>query len=125
MNVGLIGLAAAIAACCWLAARTRETPRFEVGVSRNGAIVLRECARAELLSLTESQPAEVVPARVVFASPWLMTLRSGLLLIPVWPDCLPRSIYRQLWVHLHWGKVAPSGDDNKSTPTARGASAAG
>jgi hypothetical protein len=38
----------------------------------------------------------------LFASTWLITLRVGTEVVPVWPDSLPTDSYRRLWVHLRW-----------------------
>lgn len=38
----------------------------------------------------------------LFASTWLITLRVGTDIVPVWPDSLPPDSYRRLWVHLRW-----------------------
>ena len=86
----------------WTALKRSNSRQFDVGVSSAGRIELREHN-----ALGSSTPETI---RTVFASPWLISLRSGTMLIPIWPDSLPQSTYRQLWVHLRWGRAMPSGD---------------
>jgi hypothetical protein len=106
---GIAGLAA------WAATRGRASGPFEVGVSSLGEIRLRERDPA---AADVSEAAPVPPVHIVFASPWLISLRRGTMLIPIWPDSLPQSTYRRLWVHLRWGRAMPS-DDDRRTPTNR------
>lgn len=112
LSVGLALLAALTAAAGWTAARARAKPSFEIGVSPAAQIEVRDRDAAA----TDTPPPAV---RVVFAAPWLISLRRGTTLIPIWPDCLPPAIYRQLWVHLHWGRTMPSDDDRRPAATER------
>jgi hypothetical protein len=109
-NAALALLAGVAGMAAWAATRGRAGGPFEVGVSSLGEIKLREC----------DPEVSAVPAaasvRVAFASPWLISLRRGTMLIPIWPDSLPQSTYRQLWVHLRWGRAMPSDNDRQTTP---------
>ena len=99
-TLALAGVAAALAA--WVSSRRRTAGPFEIGVSSMGEIKLRERDRPDGDALI------AVPARVAFASPWLISLRRGTISVAIWPDSLPQSTYRQLWVHLRWGRAMPS-----------------
>ena len=96
--------------------RGRMRGRLEIGVSSSGEIRVRE---------GEPVPAGVSPAlptprvQIAFASTWLISLRRGTMLIPVWPDSLPQSTYRRLWVHLRWGRQVPDDDDRRTTDRTR------
>ena len=115
-NPPLLLLAGAGAVGLWFATRTRTHGPFEVGVCSRGEIRLRERdAPASEVSGSPSLPT----VQIVFASPWLISLRRGTMLVAVWPDSLPQSTYRQLWVHLRWGRAMPSDDDRKAAPTNR------
>ncbi len=103
---GIAGLAA------WLTTRARAGGPFEVGVSSLGEIRLRERDPA----LPEASGSAA--ASVAFAAPWLISLRRGTMLLAIWPDSLPRSTYRRLWVHLRWGRAMPS-DDRQAAPANR------
>lgn len=97
----LVFLAALGAVGAWVAMRIRNDGSFEVGVSSQGEIRLRQrdapaSEGSGLLSLAAVQ--------IAFASPWLISLRRGTMLVAIWPDSLPQATYRQLWVHLRWGK---------------------
>lgn len=94
----------------WAAAGRRGREPFEVGVSALGEVKLRERDRADDAAVSVS---------VAFASPWLITLRRGTMLIPIWPDSLPQSTFRQLWVHLRWGREMPGDDDRRAVATNR------
>lgn len=108
-------LAFFVSTFCLLAARHAPHRKpLEVGVAPNGEIKLRACRSSDDSVLSESEPAESIPLRVSFAAPWLISLRSGTMFVPIWPDCLPPTVYRQLWVHLHWGRAAPRDDDRKT-----------
>ena len=69
-----------------------------------------------------SDSSEAVAVEMTFASPWLISLRRGTMLVAIWPDSLPPSAYRQLWVHLRWGRAMPS-DDRGRQPSNRANSA--
>ena len=98
----------------WLAMRPRKPRRIEVGVSSLGQVMLREGDDWEIgKSATVEMP---------FASAWLISLRRGTMLVAIWPDSLPPSAYRQLWVHLRWGRAMPS-DDRGASPSIRADSA--
>jgi len=109
-NGGLALLAGVAGLTAWAATRRRGGGPFEVSVSSLGEIRVRECDPA----VSDIPAAAAV--RVAFASPWLISLRRGTMLIPIWPDSLPQSIYRQLWVHLRWGRAMPD-DIRRNIPT--------
>ena len=94
-------LAAGSVGVAWLALARDGTALLEVGVSPFGEPQLRECQGTPI-------GLEPKPVRVVFASAWLISFRCGTTLVAIWPDSLPRSTYRQLWVHLRWGRAVPS-----------------
>ena len=95
--------------CTWVMATRRSTNQLEVGVSSTGQIRLRERDAADANPAENVQPA--------FASPWLISLRRGTMLVAIWPDSVPQSTYRQLWVHLRWGRTMP--DDRGTVPRNR------
>ena len=108
-------LAFCVAILCLFATRqVQHRKPLEVGVAPNGEIKLRERRSSDAVAIDESEPAESMPIRVGFAAPWLISLRSGTMFVAIWPDCLPPPAYRQLWVHLHWGRAAPRDDDGNS-----------
>ncbi len=83
---------------------------LEIGVSSLGGVMVRSRDPAD----ADAAPSHL--ARIVFAAPWLISLRSGTMLIPIWPDSLPLSTYRRLWVHHRWGRAIPSDDDRRPIP---------
>lgn len=104
-NLGLAILAGVVGVVGWVAVRERATGSLQIGVSALGTIELRECAPPGGAAVLAP------PLSVSFAAPWLISLRRGTMLIPIWPDCLPPHIFRQLWVHVRWGRAAPSDDE--------------
>ena len=78
-----------------LAARSSPTGPIEVGVDRSGALTIRRGAAFDNRLEQGLQ--------CVFAAPWLITLKCGTMLIPIWPDSVPENTYRRLWVHIRWG----------------------
>ena len=112
----LLLLAGAGALGAWFATRTRTDGSLEVGVSSRGEIKLRERDASDI-DVLDSRSAPAV--HIAFASPWLISLRRGTMLVAIWPDSLPQSTYRQLWVHLRWGRAMPSDDDRGGVPTNR------
>jgi hypothetical protein len=100
----------------WVATLGRSNRRFEVGVSSLGEVMLRQRDGAGLAA-PDSGSARTI--QVAFASPWLISLRRGTMLVAIWPDSLPQSTYRRLWVHLRWGRAMPSDDDRGAAPTNR------
>ncbi len=109
--LALAGVAAGLAAWVW--SRLRTGGPFEIGVSSLGEIKLRE------RDPPDADASMAVPTRVAFASTWLISLRRGTMLVAIWPDSLPQSTFRQLWVHLRWGRAMPSDDARRATPTNR------
>ena len=110
-------LLAGITGCAaWASMRGRVSAPLEIGVSSLGEISVRERAP----SLSDKRPAvPQSPVYVVFMSTWLISLRRGSMLIPIWPDSLPQSTYRRLSVHLRWGRAVPDVDDQRTTTTNR------
>gem|GEM_PF-1215605 len=105
-QVSLAILAVLTGVFAWIASRRRPARPWEIGVSTKGEVELRGVEPA-------SQPAR--PFQLAFAAPWLISLRSGTMFIPIWPDSLPQSVYRRLWVHLRWKKAGRSDDEQRST----------
>lgn len=97
------------------AIRERPDKPLEVGVLQTGEIKIRECLQPKSEAPNRSLPSESMPLHVVFAATWLISLRCGTMFVPIWPDCLPPSIYRQLWVHLRWGRAVPDGSRQTKT----------
>jgi hypothetical protein len=91
----LLALAGLLAATVGvLAVRARDARVHEVGVDQHGRLAVR---RAE--------PCDGAPEagpRCAFASPWLITIKFGSICLPIWPDSLPASTFRRLWVHVRW-----------------------
>ncbi len=104
-NLGLAVLATVVGVVGWVVVRERAAGSFEIGVSAIGTVELRECAP------TGGAAVSGMPLSVSFAAPWLISLRRGTMLIPIWPDCLPPSVFRQLWVHVRWGRAGQSDDE--------------
>lgn len=115
VNAGLVALGLTVAAGCSWAASMRAAPVFEIGVSQASEIVIRRGSGHESESVDATGAGESVPGQVIFAAPWLISLRSGSTLIPIWPDSLPPTLFRRLWVHLHWGRAAANKDDRNPT----------
>jgi hypothetical protein len=79
--------------------------RAEVSVASDGTV------QARLLN----GQADVLggAARCVFVAPWLITLKSGAMLVPVWPDALSPDAFRRLHACARWGvSGGPAGTDN-------------
>ena len=112
-----LALLAAIAGfAAWASTRGRICASLEIGVSSLGEIGVRERDPAPS-DVSPTLPAP--PVHIAFASTWLISLRRGTMLIPIWPDSLPQSTYRRLWVHLRWGRAVPDDDDPRTTTTNR------
>ncbi len=112
-----LALLAAIAVCAaWASTRGRVCAPLQVGVSPLGEIGVRERDAAP----SDTSPAgPLPPVHIVFMSTWLISLRRGTMLIPIWPDSVPQSTYRRLSVHLRWGRAMPDNDDQRTTTTNR------
>jgi hypothetical protein len=101
-DVALLMLAVGAAFAGWLGGRRRRTEAIEIAVDDGGAVCFRN---------TESPRFDGAQGRVLecaFAAPWLITLRHGTMLLPVWPDSMPEKAFRRLWVHLRWSRGARS-----------------
>jgi hypothetical protein len=97
-DVPLLLLAVGAAFACWLGGRRRRTETIEIAVDDGGAVCFRN---------TESPRSDEAQGRVLecaFAAPWLITLRHGTMLLPVWPDSMPEKAFRRLWVYLRWSR---------------------
>lgn len=101
-------LAALLAAVAGLLAgrRARGEP-IEIGVDESGHAVARLVADA-----IESPEHRL---RCVFATPWLITLGNGTMLIRVWPDSVPGNLFRRLWVHVRWNPGRQAADRTGAT----------
>jgi hypothetical protein len=66
---------------------------IEVAIDQSGVLAVRRVVD------TGSEPG----VQCVFHAPWLITLKRGTMLIPIWPDAVPGNTYRRLWVHVRWG----------------------
>jgi hypothetical protein len=86
-------------------ARRAAGRRTEVSVAADGAVQARPLnGRADALGGA---------ARCVFVAPWLITLKSGAMLVPVWPDALSPDAFRRLHACARWvGSGGPAGTDN-------------
>lgn len=116
VNGGLCAVAAVVAAACFWAASMGAVPVFEIAVSQASELLLRRYPSCGSEGEDATWNDKGVPAPVIFAAPWLITLRSGTTLVPIWPDSLPPAVYRRLWVYLHWGRAAASEDRNPKPP---------
>jgi hypothetical protein len=83
---------------CWLAGRRRSTDSIEIAVDDDGAVCFRNAEKTRF----DGDPKLVLEC--AFAAPWLITLRHGTMLLPVWPDSVPENVFRRLWVHLRWSR---------------------
>lgn len=97
----------AVVAVSWgvRGARQAAGRRTEVSVAPDGAVQARPLnGRADALGGA---------ARCVFVAPWLITLKSGGMLVPVWPDALSPDAFRRLHACARWaGTGGPAGADN-------------
>ena len=97
-DVPLLLLAVGAAFACWLAGRRRRTEAIEIAVDDGGAVCFRN-AESPRFDGTQGRVLECA-----FAAPWLITLRHGTMLLPVWPDSMPEKAFRRLWVYLRWSR---------------------
>jgi len=118
-------LAAIAAVFTWASTRERSAP-FEIGVTDGGEIRLRQVSSSGRSSASaaggqvadgQSTEVQATDVQAAFASPWLISLRNGTMLIPIWPDSLPANVFRHIRVHLLWGRAVPSNDDSGATST--------
>jgi hypothetical protein len=77
-----------------VAARGRDPAVDEVGIDRHGRLAVRRIDRPG------GSPEHA--ARCLFAAPWLITIKVGSIWVPIWPDSVPASTFRRLWVHVRW-----------------------
>ena len=66
----------------------------EISISDDGSFMMRGTA--------PGQNELTVSARCVFVARWLITMRCGAILVPVWPDSLPQEAYRRLHACALW-----------------------
>jgi hypothetical protein len=103
-------LAAAVGAI-WAMRDARRTSaeRTEVSIASDGAVQARTAGTAEV-----GPPAVV---RCIFVAPWLITLRCGAMLVPIWPDSLPSDAFRRLHACARWAgamSAAGAGHDQRT-----------
>jgi hypothetical protein len=100
-------LAVLLAAGAVFAWRARRSPTFEVAIDADGQLLLRLTAA----------PDRALPARCGFAAPWLISVRSDTMWVPIWPDSVPSNAFRRLWVHIRWSsggaRTDPSGSSHQ------------
>ena len=89
----LLPAAALAAAGAFFAGRRRAAPDIEVGVDARGRLRARDGRAPEPVDRG---------LQCVFAAPWLITLRSGTMWVPIWPEAVPGNTFRRLWVHIRW-----------------------
>ena len=75
-------------------ARQAAGRRTEVSVASDGAVLARP--------LNGRADAPEAESRCVFVAPWLITLKSGGMLVPVWPDALSPDAFRRLHACARW-----------------------
>lgn len=92
----LLLLAAALltAVACAAATRLPRRAPIEVGVDDGGRLVARR------IDAADAGPEHGL--QCIFAAPWLITLGSGTMCVPIWPDSVPGNTFRRLWVHIRW-----------------------
>ena len=114
-DIGLAMLASFAALAVCIAIRTPVCRPLEVGIASDGQLRIRE--------RQEKDPESGIPEcsiSVAFATPWLISVRRGSMLIPIWPDSLPNSVFRRLWVHLRWGRAGLSGENQQPSEERNG-----
>jgi hypothetical protein len=74
----------------------RRRTVWQLGIADDGRVVARSADTAPERSL-----------QCLFASTWLVTLRTGTEVVAVWPDSVPPDTYRRIWVHLRWAHAGP------------------
>lgn len=92
----LLTVAALAAAGALVAGRRPAAPDLEIGVDARGRLVARRGRAADPLEQG---------LQCVFAAPWLITLRSGTMWVPIWADAVPGNTFRRLWVHIRWNSA--------------------
>jgi hypothetical protein len=97
-DLPLLLLAFGAAFASWLAGRRRGLDSLEICVDDAGAVRCRAKEDGRSAGGQESL------LECAFAAHWLITLRHGTMLLPVWPDSLPEKAFRRLWVHLRWSR---------------------
>jgi len=92
------------AAAAWTAIASQGAlrRRFEVAIGADGGLLARR------VDASETTPQHL--SRTVFISPWLITLRCGATLIPIWPDSVDTETFRRLVACARWAGMAdPAG----------------
>lgn len=82
----------------------RSEPGLEIAIGADGALQVRRCDGG-----ADEPPA---PAHCIFVAPWLITLRCGGVVLPIWPDSLPAPAFRRLHACTRW-------DSSAEAPTRR------
>jgi hypothetical protein len=70
---------------------------LELAVHDAGAVMMRVAG--------DGPAGPEAPADVVFASPWLITLRYDAMFVPVWADALECDAFRRLHACARWAAV--------------------
>ena len=76
----------------------RSEPGLEIAIGADGALQVRRCEGG-----ADEPPT---PARCIFVAPWLITLRCGGVVLPIWPDSLPAPAFRRLHACTRWDSSA-------------------
>jgi len=87
-------LLSAIAAIWTVWSVPRGQPGFELGIGADGALQVRRCDGG-----ADELPA---PACCIFVASWLITLRCGGVVLPIWPDSVPATAFRRLHACTRW-----------------------
>ncbi len=83
--------------------------RTEVSIASDGAVQARP--------LNGRGYALEAAVRCVFVAPWLITLKSGAMLVPVWPDALSPDALRRLHACARWAGTGGPAGANKDKRT--------
>jgi len=99
-------LAAALAAAGLALGRAMlwrsRRPDIELAIDPSGAVRLRAAGSGD-----------DAPAHAAFAAPWLITLHSGAIWVPIWPDSVPNEAFRRLSACVHWARAEPALQEQK------------
>jgi len=112
-DLPLLLLAFGASFASWLAGRRRRPGSIEICVDDAGAV------RCRGKDDGRSAGGEESLLECAFAAHWLITLRHGTMLLPVWPDSLPERAFRRLWVHLRWSRGVRSDKQSAASDAER------
>lgn len=79
--------------------------RVEVAIRHDGTLLARK------QDTPESAPQKL--PRIVFVAPWLVTLRCGATLVPIWPDSVGSEAFRRLHACARWARMPDPADPGK------------